>query len=337
MDENDQLLSHQVEVVKLISKSFNEVYVLTGKIGKVSLPDNVVIENYNWIKGKKFSNSFKLIFAFFKIKKNRNISVLFSHMTFSQSLVILPLTKIFRIRHFLWYAHKSPNTYLRLTHGLFDGILTSTRDSCPIKHGKIFPIGQTINSSKFKTKSKLNHPITKLIHIGRFDPIKNISEIINAVQKVRIDNPKLELEIVGSPTSTKSINYENDTKLEFIREVEQGWLRFAPGVPRSKVPELLFSSDAFIHACDAALDKVLLEANLSKLPVISINKEYLKTFGTWSNLNNLSEVKLEDELRVVLQLKNDELVKVVQNRFKLTLDHHELTGWTNRLVEVICS
>jgi glycosyltransferase involved in cell wall biosynthesis len=227
------------------------------------------------------------------------------------------------MKHFLWYAHKSHNIYLQLTHRLFDGIVTSTRDSCPIKTGKIFPIGQTIQANKFLIKSNTNYPITKLIHIGRFDPIKRISDIVLAVQRVRNNFPSLTLDLFGSPTSNLSIKYEEEVKLKFQHAIDQGWLRFYPG--------------AFIHSCDAALDKVLLEASISKLPVVTINQEFLKFFGSWEILVDFKEIDLEDELRALLNVKLEDLNGVLDQRYQATVDHHELNGWTQRLIKVICS
>jgi glycosyltransferase involved in cell wall biosynthesis len=337
MDEEDKLLSHQTEIINVLSKEFEHVYVLTGRIGKTSLPNNITLKSYNWIKGKRISNSIKLVLAFFEIKKDKNIRYIFSHMTFAQSLILLPFTKIFKIKHFLWYAHKSHNIYLQLTHRLFDGIVTPTRDSCPIKTGKIFPIGHTIQADKFLIKSNTNYPITKLIHIGRFDPIKRISDIILAVQRVRNNFPSLTLDLFGSPTSNLSIKYEEEVKLKFQPAIDQGWLRFYPGVPRGEVSSLLLASHAFIHSCDAALDKVLLEASISRLPVVTINQEFLKFFGSWEVLVDFKEINLEDELRALLNVKLEELNRVLDQRYQATVDHHELNGWTHRLIKVICS
>jgi hypothetical protein len=43
MDENDKLLSHQVEIVDEIAKKIDHVTVLTGRIGKVPNIGNVTL------------------------------------------------------------------------------------------------------------------------------------------------------------------------------------------------------------------------------------------------------------------------------------------------------
>ena len=337
MDEADQLLSHQAEIVNLIAREYDHVSVLTGRIGKVTIPSNVTLKSYNWVSGKKISNVFNLIKSYILIKKNNDITIVFSHMTFMQSLIILPLTKLQRVKHYLWYAHKSKNTYLQFSARLFDGLITSTRDSCPVRDGKIYPIGQTINSDKFTPKKLINYPIIKLIHIGRFDPIKNISEIIGVVEKSRVFFPNLTLDIIGSASSISSKKYEQEVKSQFVHSTTQGWLKFFPGVPREEIPYLLEKSHAFIHSCNAALDKVILEANLSNVPVVTSNEEFIKSFGSWTRNTNLADINLLVELNAALKTPKLELEKIINQRYEETLANHELKGWTTRLLKVINS
>ena len=337
MDEEDQLLSHQAEIVNLIAREFDHISVLTGRIGKVTIPSNVTLKSYNWVRGKKISNIFNLIKSYILIKKSNDISIIFSHMTLMQSLLLLPLTKFQRVRHYLWYAHKSKNIYLQFSARLFDGLITSTRDSCPVKNVRVYPIGQTINADKFTPKKLIDYPIIKLIHIGRFDPIKNISEIIRVVDKSRAHFPNLTLYIIGSASSISSKKYEQEVKSQFVHSVTQGWLKFFPGVPREEIPYILEKSHAFIHSCNAALDKVILEANLSNMPVVTSNEEFIKSFGSWTENTNLIDINLLDELNAALKTPKLELEKIVNQRYQETLANHELRGWTTRLLKVINS
>ena len=335
MDKNDKLLSHQVEIVDEVAKKIDRVTVLTGRIGKVPNMSNVTLRSYDWVQGKNLSNVLKLLVAFFRINRHGNISVIFSHMTLNQSLIILPFTKIFRIKHFVWYAHKSKNRLLGLSYKLFDGILTSTLDSCPIKSTKVYPIGQTINKLKFPIKKSINYPVCKLIHIGRFDPIKNIEVIISSVSELRKNYPKLTLSIVGSASGTDNQIYEERVKLDTVKYVNEGWLTFYPSVVRENIPLLLSDHDCFIHACDAAIDKVILEATISKLPVITVNQEYLKEFGSWQSSTDVSFLKLGEELKSAINFSEGDLIKEVERRYSLAIEKHELSGWADRLLKIL--
>jgi glycosyltransferase involved in cell wall biosynthesis len=256
-------------------------------------------------------------------------------MTFNQSLVILPFTKIFKIKHFVWYAHKSKNRLLELSYKFFDGILTSTLDSCPIKSTKVYPIGQTINRSKFPVRKSINYPVRKLVHIGRFDPIKKIEVIISSVSELRKNYPQLTLSIIGSASGVENQIYEDRVKLDAINYINEGWLTFSPGVVREKIPQLLSDHDCFIHACDAAIDKVILEATISKLPVITINQEYLKEFGSWQSSAGVSSLKMEGELKAAINFSEADLIKEVERRYLLAIEKHELSGWVDRVLKVL--
>jgi glycosyltransferase involved in cell wall biosynthesis len=335
MDQNDRLLSHQVEIVEEIAKQMDKIQVLTGRVGKVPSIGNVTIKSYSWVQGKNLKNIFRLLFSFFQQVRHSKVSVVFSHMTLSQSIIILPLTKLFRIRHFVWYAHKSKNRLLNITYRMFDGILTSTLDSCPVESDRVFPIGQTINSKNFPINLKIEYPVSKLLHIGRFDPIKKIEDIIFSVEKLRRSYPNLTLDIVGSASSENNLKYEISVKTMANKFVNEGWLKFYPSVTRESIPSLLSNHDCFVHACDAAIDKVILEATISKVPVVTTNVEYLKEFGSWGEYRVGSASSLDFELDYLLRTSEDKLIEEVQMRYLRTMERHELKGWVERLIEII--
>jgi glycosyltransferase involved in cell wall biosynthesis len=208
-------------------------------------------------------------------------------------------------------------------------------DSCPIKSTKVYPIGQTINQSKFPIKKSTNYPVYKLVHIGRFDPIKKIELIISSVSELRKNYPKLTLSIIGSASRDANQIYEDRVKLDSIKYVNEGWLTFYPSVVRESIPLLLSEHDCFIHACDAAIDKVILEATISKLPVITINQEYLKEFGSWQSSAYVSFLKLEDEIKSIINFSEADLVKEVERRYLLAIEKHALSGWVDRLLKIL--
>jgi galactokinase/mevalonate kinase-like predicted kinase len=104
---------------------------------------------------------------------------------------------------------------------------------------------------------------------------------------------------------------------------------------RESIPLLLSEHDCFIHACDAAIDKVILEATISKLPVITINQEYLKEFGSWQSSAYVSFLKLEDEIKSIINFSEADLVKEVERRYLLAIEKHALSGWVDRLLKIL--
>jgi glycosyltransferase involved in cell wall biosynthesis len=335
MDENHQVLSHQVEVVNRLASKFDQATVLTGKVGKYNVAENVSVICFNWIEGQRLKSILKFLRIFIKTISEEKFSVIFSHMTSVHSAFVSPITKIKGIRHYLWYAHTSNGIYLQISKLLADGIITSTPGSCPIKGKKVFPIGQSIDSKRFIKRNRNLNEIRKLIHIGRFDPSKNIDLIIKVVDKLRDKDRDLELEIVGSPSTEL---YKLEAK-KIINKYNSNykWLKFTPYIPRDLIPKTLLEADCFIHAFAGSLDKTLVEATFSGLPVITINNEYRQIFGSW-HLNNPGNISsLEDEAMAFFAISVDRLEIEIDRRHKIAVDNHEILGWVDRLVRILKS
>ena len=335
MDEKSQVFSHQVEVVNKLADIYDQVTVLTGLIGTYKVSSNVKVFSCNWIAGKRFFSLYRFMMKFLQLLGRNKFTCIISHMTSVQSTFISPITRVLRIRHYLWYAHTSDNIYLQISRALTNGIITSTPGSCPIKGRKVYPIGQSVDSKFFNKKLRLETPIIKLIHIGRFDPSKNIESIVAEIKQLRDEHPGLKLNIIGSPSSDKFQQYMESVKFKFMADVQIGWLTFTPAIARIKLPDELKKYDCFVHAFQGSLDKTLVEATFSAIPVATVNKEYLKIFGKWSYSNSDNQITLTNELRFILNLDATAITKEVDRRYEIARTNHDIEGWISRLVNVL--
>ena len=136
---------------------------------------NYLNKNISWILGRLSSNSdrstvlFSPIFIIAILFETivyllKKFTVLFSHMTSVQSAFISPITRVIKLKHYLWFAHTSNGILLKVSRLLTNGIITSTRGSCPLKGSKVYPIGQSINSQKFKKKNSKAQSVKNLVH-----------------------------------------------------------------------------------------------------------------------------------------------------------------------------
>lgn len=333
MDELDQVFSHQLQTVTALAARYQRVTVLTGKVGSSLFPDNVQVIPSNWRPGKRFKNAINFLKIFFQVVQKSKVDLVFSHMTDVQSALIAIPLKILKIPHYLWYAHKSQSFYLRFCSKVVSGIISSTAGSIPIDSPKVTLIGQAIDPNLFPPKFDLVLPPVKFIHVGRLDPSKNVSEIISCIKIVRLMNPSIELLIVGSPSSEKYVEYAKNLVIENEEAIKEGWLRFLPQVPRSELSDLLQKSDCFIHAFRGSLDKTLVEATVSMLPVISVNHEYKRQFGSWQK-ENLS-ISLLAELEGLMDKSRAEISSELWRRREKVLTHHSLDIWIEKLDEIL--
>ena len=332
MDLNHPALSHQVEVVRELGKYFTDVRVLTGRKSWDSDSKNIHIDSTNWRPGHHLRNIIQLYLRTFATLRRFPISIVFSHMTLVQSALLAPVFKALGIKHFVWYAHAQNSIFLKWVHLWVDGIFTSTIGSCPIKSTKIIYLGQGVDSSLFSGAVLKNAPIKRLVHYGRVDPSKDISTIILAVQNLRRENENFHLDVVGSPSSESSERYLLSIKQKWGHEIESGWLQFKPSVPRSEIPELLKSYDCFIHAFKGSLDKTLIEATLSLLPVITLNQEYLREFTKFKEFPNIS---LEAQLIDLISMPQESVNEMLESRKAYASHNHSLSRWARELATVL--
>jgi glycosyltransferase involved in cell wall biosynthesis len=335
MDELSQVFSHQIGIVNELSKSFDKVTVLTGKIGSYNVSPNVRVYSSDWQSGKWISSTTKFLSVFLKLLVSNRFTVIFSHMTSVQAALISPITRVLRIKHLLWYTHTSDNFALRVCNLFTNGILTATAGSCPLSGSKVHVIGHSIDTKIFKRKSTLNFPISSFVHVGRFDPSKNIRLIIETLQSLRVTKNDINFTTVGVPSGEANTNYYQNIISEFDRDKGSSWLTFNNSVPRQMLPNFLNNYDCFIHAFNGSLDKAVLEATFIGLPVVTINDEYKKIFGSWDKNNRSKKYTLLEEVNFLLSLTNGELRAELDRRYQIAQKDFELEGWAKRVITVM--
>lgn len=333
MNSTDPIFSHQLEAAQKLSQKFDETVVITSKPDEKNELNFIKVFSTGWLEGKNLRNSIFFYYVFFKVLiKNipRGNIVIFSHMTEVQSALVAPFTRLFRIRHFLWYAHASKSKYLSWCHFWLNGIITSTKGSCPIDSPKVLVVGQAISSIFFNHKRLAIPPLTKLIHIGRFDPAKNLEAILKVVEKLHAMIPSIEFLQVGGPSNSR---YE--VSAIQLQEKYRGcsWINFSPNVSRAKIPEILSSSGCFIHAFSGSLDKSLLEATAARIPVVTINREYLHIFGSWQE--SRKDIDLEHEYLFMTSLDKAKLLVELERRQQIVESHHSFHQWSDSIESIL--
>jgi glycosyltransferase involved in cell wall biosynthesis len=337
MDESSQVFSHQIGIVNELAKYFEKVTVLTGKAGTYKVLPNVEVFTSNWIPGKRIISSLKVVSLFLKLLYHKRFNLVFSHMTSIQSALVSPVTKMLRIKHYLWYTHTSDNLALRVAHKLTNGVLTATAGSCPITGKKIHVVGHSIDIYMFKKKIKVDFPISKFIHVGRFDASKNIELMINALKGFREGGQDITFVNIGSPSGENNDGYYKKIIENSNAGVDKVWLDFKTAIPRNLLSEVMQKQDALIHAFEGSLDKAVLEATFMGLPVVTINPEYLKIFGSWNLEDKSKNHGLSEELKHLFSLSEVELQKEVDRRYELAKQDYELVGWGVRVSKILKS
>ncbi len=332
MDSKDPLLSHQYEAVLALASDFNKITVITGRIGQINSDPRIRIISTNWQPGHRLTSVLRLFVQSIPEIIRGDFKSVFYHMTDLQSALLSPFVRLRRRRQFLWYAHTVKSKYLVFASWWVTEIVTSTKGSCPLTGKFVRQIGQAIDEEKFRPITFANLDFNKLVHIGRFDKSKNIDLLISAAWELKKFLPNIELTIVGSPANLESQDWAKDLMLKSKPWIESGWLHFKDSIPREQFPIEMAKNGCFIHAYLGSLDKTLIESTMLRVPVVTLNPEYISIFGTWSKFP-ISDLK--DEYLAFRQLTPDEINHELGRRMEVARRDHSLQNWIAQLAKLL--
>jgi glycosyltransferase involved in cell wall biosynthesis len=328
MDPKDPLLSHQYEAVYSLSKNFEKITVVTGKIGEIEPNSKVQIFSTEWTPGKHWGNLRRFFSISIPIVIKGRFGSVFFHMTDLQCALLAPMIRMRGKKQYLWYAHTFKSKYLMFASWWVTNIITSTSGSCPISGLKVKPIGQAIDDVKFAALPFGDLNLSKLIHIGRFDKSKNIQLLISSAREIRSTYPEVQLTLIGSPANLESRNWARDLLAETKSEIEAGWLIFKKSIPRELFRSEVAQNGCFFHGYTGSLDKTLVESTMLRVPVVTINPEYLAIFGTWGASTGINLAGEYNALRSMSQL---EIEGELDRRLQIAKREHSLNHWVKEL------
>lgn len=342
LDELDPVFSHQVSILRKLSPYFSTCTVFTfqNSHDMADLPLNVKAIRVPWSSTFKINRVFNLLRLLFKEVWGGKPNLVFSFMTETQSAIVGPFLRIFRVPQVLWYAHQSNSLRFKLAHIFSSIVLTSTAGSIPRVTSKVKVVGQMIDSEKFIFKHGSSPKDTselKLVHVGRLDPSKNIGIICQVFEQINNFLPNSTLHFYGK-ASIKHKERLETTKSAFSDAINNKRIVFHGSLHREKLPSMLSSFDFFIHGYEGSLDKSLIEATMVGVPVITCNVEYHREFGLWNsktqNAGDVSEILLS-EFEGIKRLNKSELLRILENRRLKAVACHSLEHWAQSVVTIL--
>lgn len=328
MDMKDPLLSHQYEAVLALANHFERIIVITGKTGEISKHPKIEILSTDWTPGEKFRNMAQLFKIAIPVIVRGQFHSVFFHMTDLQCALLSPIVRLRQRRQFLWYAHSHKSSYLAWSLKWITSVITSTPGSCPITGQRVIAIGQAIDEKRFSPIPFNELNLNKLIHIGRFDKSKNIDLLISESEKLHELFPLIELKIVGKPSNSESQYWATKLITTNKEKSDMSWLTFEDSINRNQFPTIMAENGCFFHAYMGSLDKTLIESTMLRVPVVSLNPEYLSIFGSWSKKK---EVNLFDEYVALRGKSNKEIEIELNRRLSIAQQNHSLGNWVKQL------
>ncbi|MBP7992808.1 MAG: glycosyltransferase [Candidatus Magasanikbacteria bacterium] len=282
VDVTDSDLGFFHNWIKKIAARVDQLYVICLQKGKTDLPNNVTVLSLGKEQGVSTFTYLRRFYGYvWRLRKEYD--GVFVHMNPEYVVLAGWLWRWWHKKVGLWYVHKSVTPALRVAEKLVTKIFTTSAESFRLPSKKVQWVGHGIDVREFEkvpeitTSSEL-----QLLSIGRISVSKNHKTIIEAVAKLKKEQPEraVSLAIVGAaitPTDQKYLAILQDLVKELHLERE---VTFVGGVDRKVLVTYLTHSTMFVHASETgSMDKVVLEALAANRVVISSSSAYSEAVG----------------------------------------------------------
>ena len=266
VDAHDPVLGFFCRWIKEFSLHTEQVTVLCLSEGIHDLPQAIRVISLGKGRIHRLINLFRQI-----INLRNEYDVVFVHMNPEYVVVGGLIWKILSKPIALWYTHKSVTWKLRIAERLSNIVFTASHESFRLLSDKLHVMGHGIDVNQFNPVKKDLSVIFKILSAGRISPYKEYEIIIQAIALVQKKSRKgICLDIIGTPAMSSDYKYLESLKKIVEENNLSTIIRFRGAISHDQLPQEFASADLFVHASKTgSLDKVLLEAMASGIPVIS--------------------------------------------------------------------
>jgi glycosyltransferase involved in cell wall biosynthesis len=343
VDEKHVTLAFGLRWIEELACRFDHVDVVTMHKGQYHLPANVKVWSVGRERGySELRRFFRFYFIVWRILRQRQIDVVFTHMIHVFVILFWPLGKIFGIRNVLWYAHGATPIGLRLAHMAADRVVSSTPEGFRLRSKKVKFLGQGVDTALFGSGRRTNASVFRVLSVGRIAPVKGLEILLDVMNYWHTpDGRPWELQIVGAATSESERAYEAEMihKAELLQKI--GRVVLSGRLNPAEIAELLKQADVFINLSrTGSLDKAIVEALATGCPVISCNEAF-RALAEEGGCNNFSiscnAGELASALTRVACMSSLERADLERRLRDLVVKNHSLDGLIERLHTVLIS
>lgn len=242
------------------------------------------------------------------------------------------LWRLLKKRTVLWYAHYTGNRLLRPAAFISNMVVTSVPEACRISSKQVVPIGQAIDTERFKISTERSFDGFQTIVLGRVSHIKRVANIVRTFSNSKLAR-KGELFIVGPPLDsdeTKAVT----TEIAGKRNVH--WRK--EGIAHKALPEFLSDFDFMINFYQGSLDKAILEAMAcGVIPIIATDaaESLLPHDLHW--LIARDEAGFHKVSARIVELKPSEREMIAMRLRSIVVQEHSLVRQVRCLVDILFS
>jgi len=341
VDEHDSVLGFFYWWIERFAKRFTHVTVicleLEGRKGTTPIPKNVSVRSLGKEEGVSkptyFFRFFEYVFA-----ERKNYDFVFVHMNPEYVLLGGWLWRLMGKKVVLWYTHGRVNTRLRVASLFAHHILTATKESCRLKGNKVSVVGHGIDTVHFSFKKREKSEKINLITVGRVSRIKDYETLIRSLKILLDKKVSFDFLLVGGIALSRDGVY-----MRLIKDMTESYgllpyVRFHGSVSPKAVVHYLHKADIFIHTSrTGSLDKAILEAMSTGLPVISSNRASKEILGRHVDTLAFPEgdhVKLSQKIIEYTHIPKEQKEALSHELRNIVTKNHELEDLIEKIYKL---
>ena len=301
VDKADPILGFFHEWIKEFSKNCESVMVICLEKGIVELPENIKVFSLGKESG---ASKLEYVLNFYKLiwKYRKEYDSVFVHMNQIYVLLGSLFWKIWNKKIVLWYVHRQSSFSLWLAEKFVDNIFTSSLESFTIKSKKVIYLGHGVDSNKFiNNVFNSDTSKTKIVHVGRITPIKDLETLILAGEILNKKIKNLSIEIYGEGlTNEDKINVKKLKKLVKEKYLENVVV-FKGIVKNEQISGVYAGANLSVNLSPkGGWDKVVIESIMAYCPVFASNLALKPVFAEYSD-KFLFEYKNPSDLAIKIR------------------------------------
>lgn len=329
VDLDDQLVGYFVEWLAMAAKTFSNIHVLTLRVGRYALPDNVQVTP---LRPKTSKSKLYALFTLYCVswRERYRYEGVFLRGDAIYAVVAGLFWRALGKKVVLWYAHYKPNKFLPVAERFASVVSSSVQEAYPGRsHYPIKLLGQGLDENRFFQIKKTATSKLRLLVLGRVQRIKGVKSIIEEFIREGSYGGKAVLTIVG-PVLDEIYEKEIDQLVLSHKDIR--WIK---GLPYDQVPALLAEHDVLVNAYPASLDKVIVESMMSGMIPVVATKGLIPTLPQewrWMVAEN-AEARIS-AIRKIISFDFDERNRYAERVRMLAIRDHSMSGQIKKIASL---
>lgn len=303
VDYTDPVLGFFHRWIVSFSEQYSSVQVICLFEGAHSLPKNVQVFSLGKDQGE---SEITYLYRFYSciLRERKKYDAVFVHMNPIYIVLGGLPWRLLGKKIALWYTHKHVDCKLRIASYLSHVILTAAPESFQLPSKKVHVVGHGINTTLFTPQEGRTRSAFLLLTVGRISRVKGYEILISAMEAVARNDKAVQLSIIGDTSTEDEERYLIELKKQVADRGLQDVVLFLGSMPQEKVATILGQYDAFISASSTGgLDKAVLEAMSSGVPVLTSNKGAYTLLDTYTDTLLFTEGNAKDLSEKIIQLQ----------------------------------